>query len=645
MLKGNAFAITTLMIIGGCPLIGQQSDASDLSDLLQVNTKMYATFQAASGKALPLRESPGIVSLVTRDEIVASGARDLMDILRFVPGFDFGVDIQGVVGLAVRGSWAHEGKALLLVDGIEINEILNGTTAFGGHILADSIERVEIIRGPGSAIYGGFAGLAVINVVTRNGQSLSGFSADLSAGRSEQGGWRRQATLAGGGATETLDWSITGALGATQRSDRDYTSLDGEAYDMNGQSGILSRQLNLGLRAGGFRFRGLLDRYALDERDHYDTILPVNNRTRFNTQALSTSYELSLSQHTSLTFHGAYKEQTPWTVTAPGLDGYWRNASRTLGGISFAYDPNPFFHLLLGMEKGWDEASVNLEPSVKAASFQNQAFYAQGIFYTSFGTWTAGGRLENHSQYGRSFAPRLAWTKAWTLAHVKLLAARAFRTPTIENLNIAPDIQPEKTTTLEAEVGFNLAPGLYLSVNLFDNAIKDPIIYTTLDEDDFYLNASRTGTRGAELNAQWSGTWGSLVLSHAYHRPHRNEVELYQVPEHDQNMLGLAAHKTTVQAILNLRPRLTLSPSLVHSSTRHGWTYDSSTAESRIQPSGPWTDANLFLRYASEGDRWSLGFGIYNLFNTGIAYLQPYDGGHGPLPAPGREVALKVSIR
>ena len=60
---------------------------------------MSIPITVASTKALTTRESPGIVTLITSDEIAASGARDLIDVLRQVPGFEFGVDVQGTVGL------------------------------------------------------------------------------------------------------------------------------------------------------------------------------------------------------------------------------------------------------------------------------------------------------------------------------------------------------------------------------------------------------------------------------------------------------------------------------------------------------------------------------------------------------------------
>src|SRR4051812_39011732 len=80
-------------------------DVKDLSleDLLNADTTV------ATLKSTSVRRAPGVLTVVTRDEIVNAGARDLVDVLRLVPGFTFGLDVQGVVGLGFRGTWAHEG--------------------------------------------------------------------------------------------------------------------------------------------------------------------------------------------------------------------------------------------------------------------------------------------------------------------------------------------------------------------------------------------------------------------------------------------------------------------------------------------------------------------------------------------------------
>ena len=58
-------------------------------------------------QAMTLRESPGVISYITRDEIRASGARNIVDVLRLVPGFQVGYDTEGSLGLATRGFWSY----------------------------------------------------------------------------------------------------------------------------------------------------------------------------------------------------------------------------------------------------------------------------------------------------------------------------------------------------------------------------------------------------------------------------------------------------------------------------------------------------------------------------------------------------------
>ncbi|MFH1049868.1 MAG: TonB-dependent receptor plug domain-containing protein, partial [bacterium] len=132
-----------------------------------------------------ITESPGIVTLITEDEIRESGARDLLDILRMVPGLDFGAELDNVIGFGVRGNNATEGKVLVLIDGQQMNETNYGSFPFGQHILPDNIKRIEIIRGPGSAIYGGMAELAVINIITRKGTDINGINISAEVAASE----------------------------------------------------------------------------------------------------------------------------------------------------------------------------------------------------------------------------------------------------------------------------------------------------------------------------------------------------------------------------------------------------------------------------------------------------------------------------
>jgi len=147
---------------------GQEGPGGPLDELL--NTKV----EIATKRAQKVSEAPSIVSVVTRADIERYGWRELGEILRSLPGFDFGNDGTKLIGLAERGLWAHEGKALVMINGQTVSPLHNGNIGYYGAYPAELIERVEVIRGPGSAVYGQFAGTTVINMQTRSADSLEG---------------------------------------------------------------------------------------------------------------------------------------------------------------------------------------------------------------------------------------------------------------------------------------------------------------------------------------------------------------------------------------------------------------------------------------------------------------------------------------
>jgi len=173
-----------------------------------------------------------LIMSIKREEIQNSGALNLIDLLNLVPRIDFGVDVEGVLGIGMRGNWAHEGKVLVLLDGQEMNEILFGTTQFGNHFSVDQIKKIEIIRGPGSAIYGGYAEYGVINIITRTGEDINGASLSGTYGQKEGAYGRRNVNLSLGKKIGALNTSISAFMSQGHRSDQVFTDLYGGTYDM-----------------------------------------------------------------------------------------------------------------------------------------------------------------------------------------------------------------------------------------------------------------------------------------------------------------------------------------------------------------------------------------------------------------------------
>lgn len=137
-----------------------------------------------------LREAPAVVSILRKEEIRLRGWQRLSEALEQIPGFATRWQAGGDQGLVVRGMFAQDG-VLVMLDGIALNDPLNGNIAFHDLPL-EGVERIEVARGPGSALYGGFAFLAVINIITAPAPAL------LRESRVEAGGGDRRSSLGHG---------------------------------------------------------------------------------------------------------------------------------------------------------------------------------------------------------------------------------------------------------------------------------------------------------------------------------------------------------------------------------------------------------------------------------------------------------------
>src|SRR5204863_6058936 len=128
-------------------------------------------------------EAPASVTIITADEVKKYGYRTLADILNSVPGLYISDDRQNA-RLGVRGviSRDYNSRVLLLVDGHRINNSLSDGAPIGTEFIldVDLIDRVEIIRGPGSSLYGNNAFFGVINVITRKGGDMTRHGAEVS---------------------------------------------------------------------------------------------------------------------------------------------------------------------------------------------------------------------------------------------------------------------------------------------------------------------------------------------------------------------------------------------------------------------------------------------------------------------------------
>ncbi len=244
-------------------------ERASLEDILNLKTSVASRLES------PSRQAPGIITVITRDEIINSGARNLIDVLRLVPGLDFGVDVESSLGIGVRGNWGIEGKVLVLVDGQTDNEPFFGTAQLA-RIPVEQIEKIEVVRGPGSAVYGSYAELGVIKITTRDARAINGTEAALSYGYMAKTYGERTANLAYGRTFEGGELSAKAQVADFNLSDRRYTAFGGGTYSMADASQIHSRNLNIGLTRGQVNLRLIADQYRTTEQDFYaETILII----------------------------------------------------------------------------------------------------------------------------------------------------------------------------------------------------------------------------------------------------------------------------------------------------------------------------------------------------------------------------------
>ena len=653
------------------PALAQEA-ASEL-DFFQLDDALNQAVTVAAREALTPRESPGIVTVMSRAEILALGARDLDDVLRQVPGFEVGLDYYGMAGIGIRGLWGIEGKVLLLVDGLEVNELYYNEALLGGRLPVDQVQRVEIIRGPGSTLYGGAAEYAVINVVTQGAAELQGVRLTGTYGQLAHANGRRDVGVAWGQrfgeGPRALEASVKVYTGEMHRSDGPHTLLDGTELSMRDQYVLSPLQVNASLGVGGFSARLLVERSSITFSDYSTTGLQSPTRARNDGTFAQAKYEWSLGQGLTLTPAYQFTRTTSYRVTAPD-DELVTVTGESAADLHFDYvvdrhklslplslSPLEQLQVMVGLEGQLDigrgTQSVFYLPSgetVDTRSSNTGSAFAQGILSTPVGSFTAGARYDHNSLSGGAFVPRLAWTKVFERAHLKALYSMAYRAPSLGNVNDAAaggsTVGPEHTRVLELEAGFAPVPGHYLSVNLFDLRVKGPL--TFVQESSIYTNGTRTGSRGLELEHRVRAGWGSATLGYSFYTARGiNDVAAFAVPGHPEALLGFSPHKLTARASLDLPWQLKLNPSFALIGRRYTVQGDADAdGAADLAQLEPVALLGLFVSRENLGlQGLEASLGVHDLLGQTYQYAPAFDFGRNPMPGPGREVMLRLSYQ
>ena len=538
--------------LGGCLTSG--AHATGGQDELFEDALLFGEIPSvftASKFEQKVTEAPARTSIITREEIRRYGHRFLSDILQSMPGFYLNNDRNygrlGVRGFNIPGD--YNSRILLLIDGQRQNEAIYDSMDIDDLFVldVDLIERVEVVRGPGSSLYGSSAFFGVVNVITRNGRGLNGTEVAGSVGSDDtsQGRVSHGERLANG-----VEYLVSGTYHESDGNDRVYArEFDDPATNNGYYEDNDDRQFeqlfgeisydDLSLQAG------FVDREKHVPTGAYETLYnDPNSRTRDERWYVNMKYETQLQDGGNLLArafydHYEYKGYYPYDYGPPpdyviykdeaeseqwGTEVQWSKQlferHRVTVGGEYRESPKQ-------VQKAYDVYDTYLDIDTDASTW---GLYAQDEFRVRDDLiLSAGIRYDYFDSFGSTTNPRLAlvWTPL-PRTTLKGIYGTAFRAPSAYELyyndgNIfqksAEDLDPETIETVELILEQQLTPALRAVASVYKNTVEDLIVAEEDPADGLVVfdNRGDAEVRGAELEllGNWQDGWRG-GLSYAY---------------------------------------------------------------------------------------------------------------------------------
>ncbi len=180
-------AVAILSLVFAAPAVADASSTIELKSL-SLEDLMNIEVTSVSKTAAPLSAAPAAIYVITRDEILRSGARSIPDMLRLAPNLQVAQITSASFAITARGfNGSAASKLLVLIDGRSVyTPFYSGVSWDVQDVLPENIDRIEVISGPGATLWGPNAVNGVINIITRSTDDTAGASAVAGAGNLEQ---------------------------------------------------------------------------------------------------------------------------------------------------------------------------------------------------------------------------------------------------------------------------------------------------------------------------------------------------------------------------------------------------------------------------------------------------------------------------
>jgi iron complex outermembrane receptor protein len=534
-----------VVIAAASPSASAQSSLPDLAleDLMRLDAGQVF---GASERLQPVTEAPASVSFITAEEIARHGYRTLADILQGVRGMyvtnDRNFTFMGTRGFSKPGD--YNSRILLLVNGHRVNDNVFGQASIGAEFGLDPavVERVEIIRGPASSLYGDSAFFAVVNVITRSGASLNGGSVTLETGTL---GTRLIRATAGQRLANGLDIAVSGTYGDNDGVKRLYYPVFDAPSTNNGVAEGLDGE---GVRQlyGRLSFKGLdvTGAYGNRERDvptaSADTLFNQQTWREHTTDAhslLDAHYGRSF-RGTRLTFRASYDrfsysgtypfvvepDGTPTLVgVVGGLGARWTVSSGVTHAFRGRQTVRAGVEYIDNVHQDQTANYVGSPPSfdIERSSRQHAIYLQDEIKFGRRFIVNAGLRYDRYEEFVK-VSPRAAFiVLPSSTQSVKYLFGSAFRAPNEYELNSiyfgerVNLLRPESIDTHEVVWENYVNDRFRTSVSTYWYK-ADRLITTTLDDSSLlgvsFVNQGQVRAKGLEVEAQMRFTGESRAL-------------------------------------------------------------------------------------------------------------------------------------
>lgn len=662
--RGSAVAFMVFVALAAAsalhPPVARAGDADTL-DLTELSLEQLMSVRvvAASRHEEDPRAAPSSVTVVTAEEIRRHGYRTLGEALAsvrsFYTSYDRNYEFVGVRGFLRPGDYGS--RILILVDGHRINDPVYGQGPVGGDFPMDLslVSRIEVVRGPGSSLYGTNALLAVVNVVTKTGQDVGG--TELS-GRAASGG-AVGSTLTWGGGNDERSLLMSGSTSDSDGRPLHFDEYDDPATNNGYAANDYERYQRAFARAayGGFALEaaystrtkgiptGAWGMVFDDERNlSVDEQLFVD--LTWERGVPETLAVMARAHHGRYTYEGDYvfEDGDSTLVNHDKAVGEWWGGelllTKRLGGRNLAQVGGEYQSNVRQDQDNYDAGGAYLDSD---ESSQTWGVYVQDELALAGGLSVhAGLRYDHHETFGGDWNPRLAVVYSPTeRTAVKLLYGGAFRAPSPYELYYhdglatqkpSPDLGPESLTAYEAVLEHRLGGALDVTMSVFSMRLDDLITLTTDPGDSLlvYRNMDRAESRGVEVGLERRAARGrSWGLSYCY----QDAVDLST----DDRLTGSPRHLAKLHATAPLAGERLLGALEVQ--------YVGDRPTVRGGSADAYAVVNVDLLAGKTDDDWTLSAGIDNVFDR--KYSDPGSEEHvqNVIEQDGRELRIELVRR